>query len=44
MQVRARQGCYGVGYIPELVYTDYLTIWHYELPSDVELYSAIRDS
>lgn len=39
-----RQGCYGVGYIPELVYTDYVTIWHYELPADVELYSAIPDS
>lgn len=38
-----RQGCYGLGYIPELVYTDYVTIWHYELPSEWQIFSAIPD-
>jgi hypothetical protein len=38
-----RQGCYGLGYIPELVYTDYITLFHRELPGDAALFSAIPD-
>lgn len=39
-----RAGCYGIGYIPELVFTNYLTVFHMALPDDLETYSAVPDA
>ena len=39
-----KAGCYGLGFIPELAFTNYITIFHMEIPGDVETYSAIPDA
>jgi hypothetical protein len=39
-----KAGCYGVGFIPELTFTNYITIFHLEVPGDAESYSAIPDA
>lgn len=37
-------GCYGLGFMPELVFTNYLTIFHVEVPPEARTtYSAIPD-
>lgn len=39
-----KAGCYGAGFIPELTFTNYITIFHMEVPGDAESYSAIPDA
>jgi hypothetical protein len=39
-----KAGCYGLGFIPELTFTNYITIFHLEVPGDAETYSAIPDA
>lgn len=39
-----KAGCYGLGFTPELKYTNYITIFHKELPDDVKAYTAIPDA
>jgi hypothetical protein len=39
-----KAGCYGLGYVPELVFTDYYTIFHGEKPGDIATYSALPDA
>lgn len=36
-------GCYGLGFVMELRFTNYLTAFHLALPEDVKTYSAMPD-
>lgn len=38
-----KAGCYGLGYIAELVFTDYYTIFHRELPDDLATFTRLQD-
>ncbi|MBI2077513.1 MAG: carboxypeptidase regulatory-like domain-containing protein [Euryarchaeota archaeon] len=38
-----KAGCYGLGYIAELVFTDYYTIFHRALPDDLSTFSRLQD-
>jgi hypothetical protein len=37
-------GCYGLGFVPELRFTNYITVFHVELPSDAETQSFMPDA